>query len=96
MTTEQKIIKTKVGVLDLTKPLGNVSKACRLMGYNWDNFYRFKRKKIYLSLDELQTDLDGWLQDYNKQRPHQRGASATVRHRCRRSLRVPLAKEKCS
>ena len=32
MTTEQKIIRAKVGVLELAKPLGNVSKACQLMG----------------------------------------------------------------
>jgi hypothetical protein len=32
MTTEQKIIKMKVGVLELAKQLGNVSKACQLMG----------------------------------------------------------------
>ncbi len=42
MTTEQKIIKTKVGVLELAKQLDNVSKACRLMGYSRDSFYRFK------------------------------------------------------
>jgi len=32
MTTEQKIIKMKVGVLELAKQLGNVSNACQLMG----------------------------------------------------------------
>lgn len=42
MTTEQKIIKTKVGVLELAKQLGNVAQACRLMGYSRDSFYRFK------------------------------------------------------
>ena len=42
MTTEQKIIKTKVGVLELAKQLGNVSKACQVMGYSRDSFYRFK------------------------------------------------------
>lgn len=42
MTTEQKIIKAKVGVLELAKQLGNVSKACQLMGYSRDSFYRFK------------------------------------------------------
>jgi transposase InsO family protein len=42
MTTEQKIIKTKVGVLELAKHLGNVSKACQVMGYSRDSFYRFK------------------------------------------------------
>ena len=42
MTTEQKIIKTKVGVLELAKQLGNVSHACKVMGYSRDSFYRFK------------------------------------------------------
>ena len=42
MTTEQKIIKTKVGLLELGKQLGNVSKACQIMGYSRDSFYRFK------------------------------------------------------
>jgi transposase InsO family protein len=41
MTTEQKIIKTKVGLLELAKQLGNVSRACRVMGYSRDSFYRF-------------------------------------------------------
>ena len=38
MTTEQKIIKTKVGLLELAKQLGNVSRACRIMGYSRDSF----------------------------------------------------------
>jgi hypothetical protein len=42
MTTAEKVIKTKVGVLELGKQLGNVSKACRIMGYSRDSFYRFK------------------------------------------------------
>ena len=42
MTQEQKIIKTKVGLLELGKQLGNVSKACQILGYSRDSFYRFK------------------------------------------------------
>ena len=42
MTTEQKIIKNKVGLLELAKQLGNVSRACKIMGYSRDSFYRFK------------------------------------------------------
>lgn len=42
MTQEQKIIKVKVGLLELAKQLGNVSQACRVMGYSRDSFYRFK------------------------------------------------------
>jgi hypothetical protein len=29
-------------VLELAKQLGNVSAACRMMGYSRDSFYRFK------------------------------------------------------
>ena len=29
------------------------------------------RKKLYRSLDELQADLDAWMQDYNLKRTHQ-------------------------
>ena len=39
----EKIIKPKLGVLELAKQLGNVSKACSVMGYSRDSFYRFKQ-----------------------------------------------------
>jgi len=42
MSTQEKIIKPKVGLLELATTLGNVSKACKVMGYSRDSFYRFK------------------------------------------------------
>ena len=42
MTKDQKIIRAKVGLLVLAKQLGNVSQACKMMGYSRDSFYRFK------------------------------------------------------
>lgn len=42
MTNDQKIIKAKVGLLELARQLGNVSQACKIMGYSRDSFYRFK------------------------------------------------------
>ena len=42
MTKQQKIIKAKVGLLKLAEELGNVSKACKTMGYSRDSFYRFR------------------------------------------------------
>ncbi len=38
-----KIIKPKLGVLELAKQLGNISQACNVMGYSRDSFYRFKQ-----------------------------------------------------
>jgi transposase InsO family protein len=60
-----------------------------------DEFYRIAfRKKIYLTLDELQKDLDDWLDDYNTVRPHQgkrcQGKTPMVTF----LENVPLAKEK--
>jgi transposase InsO family protein len=42
MTREQKVIRGKVGLLELAKQLGSVSQACKVMGYSRDSFYRFK------------------------------------------------------
>ena len=42
MNTAQKVIKVKVGLLELAKQLGNVSQACKVRGYSRDSFYRFK------------------------------------------------------
>lgn len=36
------IIKHKVGLLNLATELGNVSKACKMMGYSRDTFYRYQ------------------------------------------------------
>jgi transposase InsO family protein len=43
MSTQQKIIKNKVGLLKLAEELGNVSRACKVMGYSRDTFYRYKQ-----------------------------------------------------
>ena len=42
MNQESKLIKTKLGLLNLAEHLGNVSKACKFMGYSRDSFYRIK------------------------------------------------------
>jgi len=43
MTNDQKIIKNIVGLLRLAQELDNVNKACEVMGYSWDSFYRFMK-----------------------------------------------------
>ena len=42
MTRDEKIIRNKVGVLELAKQLGSVSHAFRIMGFSRDSFYRFR------------------------------------------------------
>jgi len=42
MTTQQKVIKNKLGLLKLAETLGSVSQACKVMGYSRDSFYRFR------------------------------------------------------
>ncbi len=43
MTTEKKLIQPKLGLLKLAEKLGNVSEACKVMGYSRDSFYRFQK-----------------------------------------------------
>ena len=42
MNAQIKVIKAKVGLLNLAEQLGNVSQACKIFGYCRDSFYRFK------------------------------------------------------
>lgn len=43
MTTAEKLIKNKLGLLELANYLKNVSEACRVMGYSRDTFYRVRK-----------------------------------------------------
>jgi len=43
MTTEAKIARRKLSMLELAKELGNVSKACQIMGYSRQQFYEIRR-----------------------------------------------------
>jgi len=49
----QRIIKNKVGLLNLAEELGNVSKACRIMGFSRDTFYRYKQAKEEGGVEKL-------------------------------------------
>jgi hypothetical protein len=42
MSAEQKVIRAKVGLLNLARELGSVSVACKTLGYSRDSFYRIR------------------------------------------------------
>lgn len=42
MSLETKVIKSRLGLLSLAEELGNVSRACKYLGYSRETFYRYK------------------------------------------------------
>src|SRR5690606_30714403 len=43
MTTDEKVARRKLSLLELAQDLGNVSKACKVMGYSRQQFYEIRR-----------------------------------------------------
>ncbi len=42
LNSNDRIVKHKLGLLNLAEELGNVSRACKVMGVSRDTFYRYK------------------------------------------------------
>lgn len=49
----QRIIGNKIGLLNLAEELGNVSKACQMMGVSRDTFYRYQAARDEGGVDAL-------------------------------------------
>jgi ACT domain-containing protein len=41
-SVQQNVIKHKASLLNLAAELGNVSRACKVMGFSRDTFYRYQ------------------------------------------------------
>jgi len=61
---EKKIIKNRVGLLNLAQELGNISKACKVMGFSRDTFYRYQ--------DALDSGGVEALLDSNRKKPNKK------------------------
>lgn len=53
INSNERIIKHKVGLLNLAEELGNVSRACKVMGLSRDTFYRYKEAADEGGIDAL-------------------------------------------
>ncbi len=59
MTTEKKVARRKLSLLELATDMGNVSKACRVMGYSRQQFYEIRRNFQTYGADGLIDRLPG-------------------------------------
>ena len=49
----QNVIKHKTGLLNLAAEIGNISKACRMMGFSRNTFYRYQAARDAGGLEAL-------------------------------------------
>jgi transposase InsO family protein len=91
MTTQKKIARRKLSLLELAADLGNVSKACRVMGYSRQQFYEIRRNFQTFGTDGLLDKLAG------ARPPHPNRVAAEIEqaildhslaHPCHGALRV--------
>ena len=71
-----RIIRNKIGLLNLAEELGNMSKACQMMGVSRDTFYRYQSARDEGGVDALLEKTRRKPNpknrvDYNEYRPHE-------------------------
>src|SRR5262249_42173016 len=85
MTTDKKVARRKLSLLELASDLGNVSKTCRVIGYCRQQFYEIRRNFQTYGADGLLDRLPG------AKGPHPNRVAAEIRDGDPRScLGAPL------
>ena len=74
-SVNQNTIKHKVGLLNLATELGNVSRACKVMGFSRDTFYRYQTAMAEGGIEALL--------DANRKKPN-------IRNRIERSIELSV------
>jgi hypothetical protein len=91
MTTEQKIARRKLSLLELASDLGNVSKACKVIGDSRQQFYELRRNFQTYGADGLIDRLPGPRNPHPNRVPEaveQAILEHALAHPCRGPMRV--------
>jgi hypothetical protein len=82
----QNVVKHKIGLLNLATEIGNVSRACKVMGFPRDTFYRYQLVLASGCADALN--------DANRNRPNLRNLveGTTVTALAASALEQPLVR----
>ena len=59
MTTDRKVARRKLSLLKLASELANLSKACKIMGYSRQQFYKIRRNFQLYGADGLLDKVPG-------------------------------------
>ena len=89
MTTEEKVVRRKLSMLELAQELNNVSKACKVMGYSRQQFYEIKRNYQIHGIEGLIDKIPG-AKDPHPNRVSEEVEKAILDHSLEFPTRGPL------